>query len=159
LVKTHVLYVEPNTFYMKKLILLALFITLGLRLNAQSVIFTLITPPCDSNGIVVATFSGISTPFIVGWEVIDNGYWYSFYFPSDTITTGTTDTLRGFEGGTVYLHVYHDSSFGFLLTDSASFAPPFAVTVTATDGVCPALGTMNATVIGGTGPFSRRDHK
>ena len=127
---------------MKKLFLLALLVAFGLRSAAQTMTLNVITPPCDSNGVVVATFTGATLPIAVQWS-----FNYPPYSVYDTITTGTTDTLYGFNGGN--LSVYGGGAF-----DSLYYSPPFTVTVNVTPAACPALGTVNVTVSGATGPFT-----
>ena len=136
---------------MKKLFLFTLLVVFRLiKSNAQTVSLSLITAPCDSNGVIVATFTGMPTPF--------NVYWWS---TSSSVThytvTGTTDTLFGYTGGYVSMNAY-DSITGVTVNDSISFSEPFTVTDASVSATCPALGTVNATVAGGTGPVTYQWH-
>ena len=134
---------------MKKLILLAVLITFACKSNAQTATLSLVTAPCDSNGIVVATFTGLTNPFFVEWTFPASPFVYY-----DTVTTGTTDTLFGFAGGNVSVYGQAIGTGTGSAFDSMYFIPPFTVSVTATAVTCPALSTLNATVAGGTGPFT-----
>ena len=131
---------------MKKLLLFALLIISGLRSGAQTVSVAMIASPCDSNGVLVATFSGMSTPYDVQWST-STGYITHY------LVTGVTDTMYGYTGGMVNVSGY-DSITSAYAFDSISFSPAFTVIDSAVNGICPALGTLGATVIGGTGPFT-----
>ena len=122
---------------------------LTLRLNAQTVTLTTITPPCDSNGVIVATFTGLTLPARISWSTGTGGV-------IDTLTTGTTDTLFGFMGGTlsVYGVTISDSTLHASNTTSAFVNVPFGISSVMTPGVCPGLGSESATTAGGTSPFS-----
>jgi len=128
---------------MRKFILLAFLIVFGLRSGAQTASLSLLTPPCDSNGVIVATFTGLTPPYTV--------YWHAPSFSAHTVSSGTTDTLYGFTGGFVEIYT---SGGGTSVSDTATYAPAFTVTTTVTNAVCPALGSLDATVTGGTGPFT-----
>ncbi len=132
---------------MKKLILFALLITYACRSNAQTITLSLITTPCDSNGIVVATCTGFTPPYNVYWD--ESGITFNH-----TGVTGTTDTFYGFVGGGISATGYGGGVSTPYPRDSITVNAPFTVSVTATPALCPTLGTLSAAVTGGTGPFT-----
>ena len=131
---------------MKKLIFFAMLVLSGLRSGAQTATLTLITPPCDSNGVIVATFTGMPTPFDVTW-------WTTYNTVQHFTITATTDTLFGYAGGYVSMSAY-DSITGTYVSDSLTYGVPFTVIDSSVAVTCPALGTVTATVSGGTGPYT-----
>ena len=140
------IYLNHKFIYMKKLILLTLLAFWGLRLNAQTVTLSLYTAPCDSNGVVIATFTGMTMPYDVQWYTT-TGYVVHY------TRTVANDTLYGYAGGSLQVYGY-DTLGGASAYDTATYAPPFRVIDSAVAGICPALGTLGATIIGGTGPFT-----
>lgn len=136
----------PKTNFMKKTFLQILFLfALAFRANSQTVSLAVITPPCDSNGVVVATFTGLIPPIAVYWNT-----------HSGTITRTIsilTDTLRGFTGGDVNVR----GVVGSLSAYRDTVVPlPFIVHTSATNSLCPALASVSGTVIGGTPPYTYR---
>ena len=131
---------------MKKTFLQILFLlALTFRANAQTVSMAVITPPCDSNGVVVATFTGLVPPISVSWH--SSTGWVT------RTTSLLTDTLRGFVGGDVNVRgvvgtisAYHDTVVNL----------PFIVHTTGANSLCPALATVSGTVVGGTPPYTYR---
>ncbi len=134
---------------MKKLYFLLLLIVMTSRMNAQSVSLVTVTPPCDSNGVIVASFTGLTLPVIIYWYAGGIGV-------TDTITSGTTDTLFNFMGGYIYVTAANgaDTSINASTTSPAFVASPFSIASTMTPGICPGLGSENATISGGTPPYT-----
>ena len=131
---------------MKKLLLSTLLLAFGFLANAQTVTLALITSPCDSNGVVVATFTGMPTPYDVQWSAYPS---YVTHYGR----TGATDTLYGYLGG--YVQVYgYDTITSISAFDSSYFSAPFNVSDSSDFVTCPALGTLTATVSGGTPPYT-----
>jgi hypothetical protein len=111
---------------------------------AQSVTVTSTQAACNNNGILTATFSGLSYPITVTWNV------------GGTITTHTnvttaTDVLTGYSGA--HTSVVATGSNG-VSADALFYAPPFTYTANTTGAACPALGSASVTVTGGTAPYS-----
>ena len=129
---------------MKKLILFTLIITFGLRSNAQSVSISMITAPCDSNGVLVATFTGAPPSYTVSW-ISELGL-----IATHSVTTAT-DTLYGYTGG--YIEVAGGDS-SYYTSTYTTINLPFIATASEINATCPALGTVTATVSGGTGPYT-----
>jgi hypothetical protein len=142
-----IFHLRLNITIMKKGLLLTLLIAFRLVSNAQTVTLAVITPPCDSNGVVVATFTGMATPYRVVWQL---GASYVIHYG----VTGTTDTLHGFAGGFIQMFG-QDTTATTVASDTATFSPPFWVKDSAINGICPAsTGMMAASILGGTGPFT-----
>ncbi len=132
---------------MKKLIPLILFIALAM--NAQAIVtITLTSPPCHSDGVLTANFTGLTPPLTVTWGT----YGWSGTTITHTGVSGLTDVLTSYAGGNIYLTVTDAGG----ATDWGSFSSPlpFTYTVTATPAYCPASGTATASVTGGTGPYT-----
>ena len=127
---------------MRKILLFALLSVFALRLNAQTVSLSIITPPCDSDGVVVATVTGLTPPIQYFWNT--NGILFSHF------SSLLTDTLRGFSGGGVSVYASTTTS----AFDTVTSLLPFAVSLTNTPAVCPALPSLSASVTGGTPPYT-----
>jgi uncharacterized repeat protein (TIGR01451 family) len=132
-------------FSVKKVLVFLLAMVASTQLNAQTCSFNVLTTPCDSNGVVVATFTGVTPPFGVQWYT-NAGYKY------DSIITGYTDTLYHFVGGTIQLNL-SAPPFGtfYYYADSTL---PFSVNPTLLNGTCPGLGSGSVEITGGTAPFT-----
>lgn len=133
---------------MKKLILWAVFAVFAVVANAQTVSFTLTTPPCHDDGVLTANMTGLTPPLTVQWGT---------FGMSGTVTTHTgvsslTDVLTSYSGGEVDIYVTDAASavaYGYY-----TGAAPFTYSVTTTSAVCPALATATAVVAGGTSPYT-----
>lgn len=136
-------------FLMKKLILLALLISFGLRSNAQATAtFTLVTGGCDTNQVLVVHFSGGTSLYQVEWiGGTFSGYAYHLGI------TGTTDTLYNYAGGTTFVYVY-DSTIG--LVDTGSFTEALSMTFAfaPVPSFCGTSTATSVTVSGGTPPYT-----
>jgi len=109
---------------------------------SQSISLTTLTPACNANGVVVATFHGMALPITVNWN-------YGFTAVTHTIYSGDNDTLYGYTGA--YLTVTVPA---YSATNHMS-APPFKYATATANAACPALGTVTAAVdSGGVAPFS-----
>ena len=133
---------------MRKLAFLALFAALSVTTYAQTLSFSLVTPPCNNDGVLRINMVGLTPPITVNW--------------STSGTTGTTiihtvtgtlmDVLTGYSGGPVSVTATDGVGFasGFY-----GGAPPFTYTMAAVPESCPILGSMSANVTsGGTAPFT-----
>jgi uncharacterized repeat protein (TIGR01451 family) len=127
---------------MKKLsLLLLLMITVSCSSYAQSVSFSLTTAPCNNNGVLQATSSGLSGTVT-----------YTFYgMGGGPLATNTTGTLNNYTGGPIYVNA--SNGIGYASNYYAG-APPFNYTYTTITATCPALSTASVTVSGGTAPYT-----
>jgi uncharacterized repeat protein (TIGR01451 family) len=132
---------------MKKILLLSLLMALAVGTQAQSVSFVLTTAPCNHNGILTSSFTGVTPPLTVTYQ--------TFGTSGTTIThtgvSGLTDALTSYSGGPVLVVATSGTS------KAGNYYPggaPFTYTITPTPAVCPALGTMSVTVTGGTSPYT-----
>jgi uncharacterized repeat protein (TIGR01451 family) len=133
---------------MKKPILLLILMVFAIASNAQTGSFTLVTAPCNNNGILNITVTGLTPPLTVNW--------YTEGLSGTTIThtgvTTLTDALTSYSGGPVYVWIT-DAGSGYVSTGYAG-APPFTYVASTTSATCPALGTASVTVTGGTAPYT-----
>lgn len=135
---------------MKKLPLLLLLMAafaLPSLVYGQSATIALTQQPCKHNGVLTATFSGITTPFTVKW--------YEGIKPVVThanVTTNT-DVLNNYSGAYVWLRVL-DANNKVIATTNFIGSPPFNYSVSTTQAKCPIPGTATANVTGGTAPYS-----
>lgn len=126
---------------MKKIylfILAAMICTAG---YTQSVTVALTQAPCNHNGILTATISGMTAPYDVHWGNITH-----------TGVTGSTDVLNNYSGAPMYVYVY-DANNQYAWTTFQG-APPFTYTTSITNAVCPAQGSATVTVNGGASPYT-----
>ena len=138
----------PKIHTMKKLLLSTFCIISTLCIRAQTVTFATITPPCDSNGVVVATFTGLTLPFGVTWYCNGTSH-------TDSVYSGTTDTLKYFMGGNINIYADdYDTAHYIYQTYTADASLPFVVTPSYVNGICPAIGSGSVAITGGTGPFT-----
>lgn len=122
---------------------------LTLSTFAQSpVTFTLVTAPCDSDGVMAISYTGTG-PFDVTWF---GGTTYGMTTHSGL--SGLTDTLRHYNGGFLSVQVSNSTTSVTLDTGRFHGAPPFRFAFSSTPGVGSGMGTASVTVIGGTPPYS-----
>ena len=136
----------------EKLLSLLACITLGVaNVNAQSVSLSVVTQPCNNNGQVSATTTGLALPIT-----------YNYYFTGTTGVThanvnSATDSYNGipaFIGNTNLVTVVATSGT-VSVTDSVTLTAPFTYSVASTPAACPALGSITVSnITGGTAPFS-----
>lgn len=131
---------------MKKLLPVLLLASVALHADAQTVTFSVPVTPCHNDGVLTASFSGLTPPLSVTWTTEGT------MGTSITRTvTGTTDGLTGYSGGPVHVTVSDGVN---IATGTFTGAAPISYTITATDAACPALGTVNAVASGGTAPYT-----
>lgn len=111
---------------------------------AQTVSIAATQAACNNNGILTATFSGLSFPVTVTWNVAG-------VITTHSNVTTPTDVLTGYSGA--WTTVVVTGSNG-IAADATFSGPPFTYTVNTTGAACPALGTATATVTGGTAPYT-----
>ncbi|MDR3679173.1 MAG: T9SS type A sorting domain-containing protein [Flavipsychrobacter sp.] len=133
-----------------KTLLTALLVFCVYAVKAQTpvVTFALTTPPCNNNGVVTASFTNVTPPLTVLWQVYSGGTYTTI---THTGVTGTSDVLTGYSGAPLYLSVTDaGSNMGY-----GSYShPPFTYTVTNTFPSCPTLSTGTVTPSGGTAPYT-----
>ncbi len=133
---------------MKKLFPLLLLVVFSFTAKAQPS-FTLVTPACHNDGVLSATFTGLTAPVTVKW--------YTHGSAGTTImhtgVVGPSDALTGYSGGPISISAT-DALGVFDSGDYAGTAPFTICPLTIAPGVCPAKDTLTAAVCsGGTGPF------
>ena len=133
---------------MKKIIPLLLFVLFAATSFGQVATFTVTTTPCNHDGVLTATLTGVTPPLSVTWTTDGTS-------GTSTTTTGVTSltvSLTGYSGGPVNIMATDGSShesFGYF-----PGAAPFTYTITPTNAVCPALGSIDVSVSGGTTPYT-----
>jgi hypothetical protein len=134
-----------NHFFMKHVYSLLLLLMLGGAVRAQqNVTFTLTQQPCNFNGIVTSTFTGLTAPITVTYNFVSA--------PQVVHTTNTnTDVLNNYSGEMMWVSAVGSNS----VQAWGSFsAPPFNINVTSTPAACPALGSISVTATGGAAPYT-----
>ena len=132
---------------MKKLTLL-LFCLMFAAASFGQISFTLLTVPCDHNGVLVLDLTGhVTLPTTVMW--MHSGTVSIIAYHSSV--TSYMDTLTGYAGEPLWLvaGVGGGSTVG-----SYTGSEPFTYTITPTNAVCPALGSVSVSVSGGITPYS-----
>ncbi len=135
---------------MKKLLLVLLLLPLATMLRAQgSVTFTLVTTPCDTNGVLVAHLPATGIlPFSVYWNGgSTTGYTYHYN------VHGYTDTLYNYTGSAVSITAY-DSTSAVYDTGTYPSHAPFTVAFDPIAPFCGAMTPVSVTVTGGTPPYA-----
>ena len=130
---------------MKKLFTL-LFVLSIAQASRATLTFTLLTAPCDTNGVLVFQYTGFSLPPF-------HAHWIYGTRTADHTFNGFTDTLRNYNGAPLTQVVLYDSTGTQVDTGSFAGTPPLYFAVAGTTAVCPAKPTVTATAYG-TGPFT-----
>ncbi|HEX5001412.1 MAG TPA: T9SS type A sorting domain-containing protein [Bacteroidia bacterium] len=112
-----------------------------------TVTFTVLTPVCNHNGVVVASIVGSGSP----------GYTYNWYTNDGSFTNTTaalTDTLTNFSGGWINVNVIptngSNPSYG-----NISVPFPFQLNTTVVADTCPLqTGAISIAITGGMAPYS-----
>ncbi|UKN02002.1 T9SS type A sorting domain-containing protein [Paracrocinitomix mangrovi] len=137
---------------MKNLRLLLLVFTLAIPLNnlfSQTISGTFATVPCDNDGVLDVTTTGLVPP-------ID----YTYYLGGATITHpgvgSTSDQLTNIpmsSTGSIAIYATDGTNSAW---NNVSYTSAFGFYLGSTNAVCPStMGTLNATQFsGGAGPFS-----
>ncbi len=131
---------------MKKLLPVIFFLAFCAKAGAQTATISLITAPCDSDGVMVVHFSGFTYPIYVDWSGVTGGF-------SDTVTSGSTDTFSRYAGAEMYAFVW-DSTHTHYATAYDSGRVAFSYSLTVTNQICSTPGSISATCTGGTAPYS-----
>jgi len=134
--------------FMKKLALVSFFVALTAGAFAQTVSFSLTTPPCNNNGLLRSNYTGLTSPLTIT---------YTTYGSSGAtfVHTGVTslfDDIVGYSGGPISLTAV--DATGASVSGFYAGAGPFAITTTVGNGICPVLDTATADATGGTAPYS-----
>ncbi len=113
------------------------------------VTFTLVTAPCDTNGVLVAHYSGSGgSSYIINWS----GGTTSGYFTQYGYTL-LTDTIYNYTGSPTHAYVY-DSAYTLIDSGSYAGAPPFTFVFNPIPPFCGASASASVTVTGGTAPYT-----
>lgn len=113
---------------------------------AQSLSLSLTQPPCNNDGIVTATFTGLVPPLTVYWQMMGQPM---------IVNPGVmslTDQITNYSGS--YLIVSVQDVNGATASNDLAAAPPFTYTVSSVNAICPSLGSATATVTGGLAPYT-----
>lgn len=130
---------------MKKITSLFICFMLAMAAKAQTVSFTLTQAPCNNDGILTATFTGLTPPLSVDWNIYNQ--------PTVNHTVNVlTDALTNYSGA--YLYIVVTDANNVTASNYYQGAPPFTYSVATTGAACPALGTATATVSGGLPPYT-----
>ena len=135
---------------MKTKLLSAFMALLGVvNANAQTMTGSVTTQPCNNNGVLSVTVTGLVAPVS-----------YTYYIGNTSVThfavNSLTDQVVGFAASN-YNMIYCSASDGMnYVNTSVYFNPPFYVNANATNAICPATtGSLSATTFSGTpGPFT-----
>lgn len=130
---------------MKKTLFSLLLVCTTLITYAQTATIALTQQPCNNDGILTATFTGLTPPLTVQWE-------YGGTVVTHTGVTGLSDVLTGYSGAMVFLQVTDVNNVSAYSSGFSS--PPFLLSGSTTSAACPALGSATVTVTGGTAPYS-----
>jgi hypothetical protein len=118
------------------------------KLNAQTATATLtvLSQPCNGNGIVKVSSTGLIPPITFFWA-------YNNAYVQNTKTT-TADTVFNFLGGARISCSMRDSLGNYAWADSI-FLLPFTFTTTVNEPICPSItGTCSVSMTGGAPPFT-----
>jgi uncharacterized repeat protein (TIGR01451 family) len=118
----------------------------SLSSNAQTVSFSLITAPCNYNGVLGINMTGMTPPVVVTWQTTGTN---AITF-THTVT-GTSDAFTNYPGGPVSVFASDGMNFA---SNTYAGASPFNYTMATTPEVCPVKGTATVTVTGGTAPYT-----
>jgi uncharacterized repeat protein (TIGR01451 family) len=131
---------------MKKILYLLLFTVIAATSYGQAT-FVVTTVPCNHNGVIASTFTGLTPPLTVTYTTSG--------------TSGTTIVHTGVTTLTDVLTSYSGGPFSVMASDGLTWdygyyggMSPFTYTINPTPAVCPALGSENAIVTGGTPPYT-----
>lgn len=113
--------------------------------QAQSISFTLNQQPCNNNGIVTATVTGLSNPFTITYSFGSSQIQH-------VVNSGNTDVLNNYDGTAMYVWAIDNSQ----TTAYGNFsALPFNVSLNQFVTVqCPNLANIPVTVTGGASPYT-----
>jgi len=134
--------------HLRKLLVILLCLTGSVSLaQTGTVTFTVLTPVCNHDGVVVATIVGSGSP----------GYTYNWYTNNGSFTNTTaalTDTLFNFSGGWINVNVMPTNgtspSYG-----SISVPFPFQINTTVVADTCPLqTGAISIAISGGVPAYS-----
>ena len=132
---------------MRKITLFVLFIAFTASSWAQTLSFSLVTPPCNNDGVLTVSMTGLTPPLTVSW--------YTSGSSGTTIThtgvTGLFDALTSYTGGPLYVYATDGTNSA---SNSYAGAPPFSFSTSTTPEFCPTLGSASASASGGTAPYT-----
>ncbi len=133
----------------------AFYFVASATLNAQSIVATIATQPCNANGQINVTTTGLTPPI---------SYVYSNWMANITITHSNINSLSdNVTGLSAYQDLWSSSNYWSIsatdgvntVNTNITLSPPFQDSIKVIAGVCPALNTLQAVnFTGGTAPFS-----
>lgn len=133
----------PSRTIARSVTILFLLISFFYTSYAQTgMTFTLVKQPCNNDGILVAHITGATLPITLNWYVSGKTFTH--------IVNSADDTLFNYSGGAVYV-----TSSTPQVKGNYPGSPPFTFRIdSATQAVCPALGSARVVVTGGTAPYT-----
>lgn len=136
---------QKKTLSSIRLILTLCVISISSFIQAQSLNFNLLQPPCNANGQLEFTLTGFNFPCTVSINFYGTGTYSSY-----TLNT-PTDVISNYTGEHLFISVTDGTHYAY----GNYSAPPFTYTVNTTPAICPALtGVASVTVTGGQSPYS-----
>ena len=139
-------YQTKSNNWIKTLLLSVILVSSGLISNAQqlNLSFNLLQQPCNNDGILEVQTSTLTPPITL--------YYYLGGISTTVIINTTSDTIFNYSGGSFYVNGtdgFGVSCYGYFIG-----SPPFTYLVTSTAAICPALGTADVAITGGTSPYT-----
>lgn len=125
--------------------LLLFFFSLPIYANAGTITFNLLQQPCNSDGQLEFTVSGVNIPCNV------NIYYAGTGTSQNYTLNSATDVIQNYTGEEVYVYATDGTSAAW----NSFTAPPFTYSVNTTPAICPSLtGVAVVTVSGGQSPYT-----
>jgi uncharacterized repeat protein (TIGR01451 family) len=139
-----------------KAFLFCIFLSFSIdNLNAQTMTGTVLAQPCNNDGQIGVTVTGLTPPI---------SYTYTNYAANSTYIhnniNSTSDIVSGLQGASLPWFNSNEwnvfASDGIItVTQTFTLSPAFSYSVNTINATCPQMGTVQATgFVGGTAPFS-----
>ncbi len=137
----------------EKLLSILALVTIGVaNMQAQTMTGVINTQPCNNNGQVTVSTTGLTPPITYNYYV--NG--------TSVVHSNVNATTDSYSGIAAMQQMYGSSSIYVMATDgtnsasySTNFTLPFTYSITVDTAICPAPGKITINnLVGGTAPFS-----
>lgn len=125
---------------------LLMFLTcLPLWVSAGSITFNVLQQPCNSDGQLEFTVTGVNMPCNVNIYFTGTGTTQNY-----TLNT-STDIIQNYSGEEIYVYANDGTNTAW----NSFSAPPFTYSVNTTPAICPSLtGTATVSISGGQAPYN-----